>query len=103
MPGYSSYASDFCSTTSEPTIAPAVDDSVPFFDDFGGFDEYLDDEFFGDLDDFIDVFYSGSDSEFCDQYYDVPGYSSYASDFCSTLNSLAEVVLPSSVSNDFTL
>ena len=108
VPGYSSYASDFCSTTPETTIPvitldPTVDDSVPFFDDFEGFDDYLDDEFSGDLDYFIDVFYSGSDSEFCDQYYDVPGYSSYASDFCSTLNSITEVVLPSSVSDDFTL
>ena len=102
VPGYSSYASDFCSSTPTTTTAPAVNDSIPFFDDFGGFDEYIDGEFFGDLDDFIDIYYSGSDDEFCDQYYDVPGYSSYASNFCSTSNSIDEIASPSSVSDNLT-
>lgn len=64
------------------TTAPATTQfGIPFFDDFTGFDDYIDQNFSGDLDDFISIYY-GNNSSFCDQYYSVPGYSSYANDNC---------------------
>jgi len=71
----------WATTTTEPWATTAAPAEIPFYNNFNGFDDYIDQNFSGDLDDFISIYY-GNNSSFCDQYYSVPGYSSYANDNC---------------------